>query len=241
MPKRMQCICENVPGVSHFAVAAISAVCSTKVAQAHDRGSLRPSFLLSSAQYSAGDVVGAEDLPETQDILGSIPAGSVYNTRRVSQRSVFEPDAAAACNHQQQITSALCVLVNMVEHSAAAGACIAKLGLTADRGGPGPQSCAADSPSTNAEDQALSERERPASPMTSSQQSLDSNGRTRLATGSRRRRRNGARFVMEDAEVVIEDAAVQPKALRLGSQQVPATDDIAMKPGLLSIICTTSL
>eukprot|EP00892_Ulva_mutabilis_P003717 jgi/Ulvmu1/1717/UM116_0031.1 len=159
---------------------------------------------------------GVEDLPETQDILGSVPPVPVCKSDRSSQRSLFEPDAAAACDRQQQITSALCVLVNMVEHSATAGACIAQLDLSADQhiAGAPSRSNAANSPGNIVQEQACCERDQRASPITNSQLSIDKNAQTRLARGSRRRRRN-------DSRPVIVEAEVQPKALRLGSQQVP--------------------
>lgn len=178
----------------------------------------------------------AEDLPDTQDILGGIPPGPFCQSPGISQRSPFEPNAAAACNHQQQITSALCVLVNMVEHSPTAGSCIAQLDLSVEQAVPEVDSSAANSPSETAQGPGEHDYEQRNSQITCSQQSSDSTSRARLASGSRRRRRNGARPAVEEAEV-------QPKVARAALQTVHPSNGVDMHKGMpkLAVLILTGV
>lgn len=171
-------------------------------------------------------VAGAADLPDTQDILGGIAQGSFCQSPGISQRSPFEPNAGAACNHQQQITSALCVLVNMVEHSPAAASRIAQLDLSVEEADvPGVDASAANSPSETAQGLRDNDSEQRNSQITASQQSSDSSSRARLASGSRRRRRNGAR-------PAVEQAGVQPKAAHAALQTVHPSNSAELIKGL---------
>lgn len=143
-------------------------------------------------------------------------------SEHVSQRSQFEPNADAACSHQQQITSAMCVLVNMVEHSPAAGACIAALDIGGQDDAQAPLGSTVRSPRKCVQATAPNDCEHLSSQIVSSQQSTDSTSQARLASGSRRRRRNGLRHAGPEP-------AMQPKAARVALHQIsdPNGDEVS--------------
>lgn len=121
----------------------------------------------------------------------------------------------------------------MVEHSPAAGACIAQLDLSANQGD---VLGLHNSPSKSAQDPEGDDCEQHRSQMECSQQSTDSVSNQRLASGSRRRRRNGARPVVHKAEV-------QPKAARVVLQPVHTSNGDDLTRGVLMLVkaCPPSL
>lgn len=64
--------------------------------------------------------MSAEKLPETQDLLAGV--SELLN----GQGGVAKANVEGASKYQRQLTSALCVLANMVEHYTPAASCIAR-------------------------------------------------------------------------------------------------------------------